>query len=122
MISFRQADIIDKLQPKVTELHGWAYNRNGKSYSILYFMPDAEPHIVNEVAQVLLGYDDFRRVDISKEFTPLGYGYKSQDMDNGEVVIVNLGEVINGIKQIPGVESVEMNRPTPSFVIRITHR
>lgn len=122
MISYRQADIIDKLQPKVTELHGWAYNRNGRSYSIVYFMPDAESQIVNEVAQVLLGYDDFTKVEISKEFTPLGYGYKSQDMENGDVVIINLGEVINGIKQITGVENVEMNRPTPNFVIRITHR
>lgn len=122
MISYRKSDLIDKIHPKTTNLYGWVFNREGKSYSIAYFKDDADEEIMNEIAKVLLGYDDFRRMELSKAHTSLGYGFRSQNMDNIGNVIFNLGQVINGIKAIPGVEKVEINKPNPNFVMTITHR
>ncbi len=123
MISYRRADLIDKIkEPNVIELHGVACANSEGSWSVLFYKEIKDQNMFKKIEKVLLGYDDFKKTAVSADLTPLGVGYRSQTMDGGEAVILNLGEVISGIKSIPGVIGASMNRPTPEFVIRITYK
>jgi len=120
MISYRQADLIDRIKPHITFMGGWFFtDSNGSSKYYLFYTDEKTSPLEEKLNRLILGYDDMEKTAISREHTPRGSGFKSQFYEDRYSAVENLKEFIRGIKDIDGVKDAEFIGSLSAFTIRI---
>lgn len=124
MISYRQADLSDRLKTKPLEIMGniRSDDKGDLFWATMSFVGEEQQSIESKIEKVILSHDDFRKKDA--RIAGRATSYRSLTFDSAQEVQENLEQVLDGIRNIDEVVSAGMvlQGADLRFIIRVNYR